>query len=128
MNTPRRRTWWAVLRPILRVDLLASAKAIDDPATAAGLERHRWLRDHGIRRVYGWMRAENTAMHEVRDRAGWRTVGRLTQFYWRIRRRYALLTVTISDPADPLAAWCGPDRLRVEGGIRIARRRGASSG
>ncbi|MGH2454163.1 MAG: GNAT family N-acetyltransferase [bacterium] len=97
-------------------------------ATAAGLERHRWLRDHGIRRVYGWMRAENTAMHKVRDRAGWRTVGRLTQFYWRIRRRYALLTVTISDPADPLAAWCGPDRLRVEGGIRIARRRGASSG
>lgn len=38
VTTPRRTTWWAVLRPILRVDLLASAKAIEDtaPARTAG--------------------------------------------------------------------------------------------
>ena len=105
MTRQPRAKWGAVLRPVLRVDLLANAKAIDDPVTARTA----------------------TAL-KVRDRAGWRAVGRLSQFYWRIRRRYALLTVTTSDPADPLAAWCGPERLRVEGGLRIARRQAAWSG
>lgn len=44
-------------------------------ATAAGLERQRWFRDHGIRRAYGWTRAENRPALKVRDRAGWRAGG-----------------------------------------------------
>jgi RimJ/RimL family protein N-acetyltransferase len=97
-------------------------------ATAARVEANRWLRDHGVRQAYSWVRTHNTASLKVRERAGWRVVGQLTQFIWRIRRRYTLLTVTTNDPDDPLSTWCGPERLNIDGGIRITRRGAAGSG
>jgi len=91
-------------------------------ATAAGLERLRWLRGLGIRRNYGWLNARNGPILKVQTRLGYRFVARLEQTTWRIRFRVPLLTVVTFNPADPLGEWCTPGRLACRRGVTIFRR------
>jgi len=91
-------------------------------STTVGVERLRWLREHGVRRFYGWVSASNAAIQKVQTRLGYRTVASVRQIYWRVRRRLVLLNQVLYDPTDPLAEWCAPGRITFRGGITVFRR------
>ncbi len=91
-------------------------------STTVGVARLHWLREHGVRRFYGWVSASNTAIQKVQTRLGYRTVASVRQIYWRVRRRLVLVNQVIYDPTDPLAEWCAPGRITFRGGITVFRR------
>ena len=91
-------------------------------STTVGVERLRWLREHGVRRFYGWVSASNAAIQKVQTRLGYRTVASVRQIYWRVRRRLVLVNQVLYDPNDPLAEWCAPGRITFRGGITVFRR------
>ncbi len=91
-------------------------------STTVGVARLHWLREHGVRRFYGWVRASNAAILKVQTRLGYRTVASVRQIYWRVRRRLVLVNQVLYDPADPLAEWCAPGRITFRGGITVFRR------
>ncbi len=89
--------------------------------TTVGVARLHWLREHGVRRIYSWVRASNTAIQKVQTRLGYRTAASVRQIYWRARRRLVLVNQVVYDPTDPLAEWCAPGRITFHGGITIYR-------
>ena len=91
-------------------------------STTVGVARLHWLREHGVRRFYGWVSASNIAIQKVQTRLGYRTVASVRQIYWRVRRRLVLVNQVLYDPADPLAEWCAPGRITFRGGITLFRR------
>jgi RimJ/RimL family protein N-acetyltransferase len=90
-------------------------------ATAAAAERFRHLRNRGVRRFYGWVSRQNSAMLAVEARLEYRAVARVRRIYWRLGRRVSLLNHVVYRP-DPLAEWCSPARLSFDGGLSIFRR------
>lgn len=91
-------------------------------ATAVATARFRYLRERGITAVYAWVASHNTPIIGVLQRAGYRIVGRVTQFIWRLGGRVPLLNiVTVTDPSNPLADICSRHRLRTHSGVTVYR-------
>jgi len=91
-------------------------------AQARAVAQHR-----GIRRLYAWVSAENAAARAVFARDGWVPVARLIRLDWRGHVRGPVALLRDWDPRDPLAGWCAPGRLRVEG-TRLVRLRTRGAG
>ncbi len=98
-------------------------------ATAVAAARIKYLRQRGIKTAYGWVAPHNTPMVTVLTRAGYRVVGRVMQLLWLPIRHVPLVNiVVVTDPSDPLAGICSPDRLRFRSGITIYRVRSDRTG
>lgn len=98
-------------------------------ATAVATARIKYLRQRGIKTAYGWVAPHNTPMVMVLTRAGYRVVGRVMQLLWLPIRHVPLVNVVVvTDPSDPLAGICSPDRLRFRSGITIYRLRSGRTG
>ncbi len=96
-------------------------------AAAVSTARFRYLRARGITTVYGWVSPRNIPMIRVLKRVGYRMVGQVTLFIWRLGCRVPLVNIiVITDPSDSPAGVCSPDRLRPRGGLTIYRDRTAA--
>jgi len=87
-------------------------------STTVGVARLHWLREHGVRRFYGWVSASNVAILKVQTRLGYRTVASVRQIYWRVRRRLVLVNQVLYDPAIRWRSGARPAGSPSAGGSR----------
>lgn len=85
--------------------------------TMVAVERLRWMYEQGVQAAYSWVDTQNPPMLKVMGKTDWHPVAAVSQFYPRGLRRPTLNIVRVPDPDNPLAAWCGPDRIHFPRGI-----------
>lgn len=90
--------------------------------TMVAIERLRWMYEHGIHIAYSWVDTQNPPMLTVMAKTDWMPVAAVTQFYPRGLRRPTFNIVRVPDPENPLAAWCGPERIRFPRGLAFFTR------
>ncbi|MDR7417654.1 MAG: hypothetical protein QN178_01945 [Armatimonadota bacterium] len=90
--------------------------------TTGSLEHLRWLKERGVTKAYGWVRSANLPMLRTTKRLGWHATSHVEQYFLWFGVRIPIANiVTVADTSDPLAQWCGRERIRFRSGLRVFR-------